>query len=103
LDKSKYYVSVQSGSILEDQGATPYEFEINATEREVEKLRELLDTKWEADRLTFLRAPVPSIPYHHDHENDVYDNHLTDVYRMIYELGTEQTKKHIEQFIGNSK
>jgi len=35
-----------------------------------------------------------SKPY--DKENDAYDYYNKEIYRMIHDLGTEETKKHIE-------
>jgi hypothetical protein len=36
------------------------------------------------------------VQYHDDPENDDYDAQLTAVYRKLYELGTPETKRHIE-------
>lgn len=97
MDKTKYYVSVQGNSILSDQGAAAYELEILASDREVEQLQELFNSKLKAEDSTFFRAIAPTIPYHIDDENDTYDYYLIDIYRKLYELGTEESKSHIEQ------
>ncbi|MEB3100593.1 hypothetical protein [Ferviditalea candida] len=96
MEKKKYYISVQSGSILEDQGAAAYELEIEATEAEAAKLQELFDARMTEEDATFVRNHIPAIPYHNDKENDAYDYYLKEIYQMIYNLGTEETRKHIE-------
>lgn len=91
-----YYVSVQSLTIMERQGDGPYEFEINATKEQVDQLNEIFEKMKTADQQAYWSSHVPFIPYHEDKENDTYDLHLRNAYRLIYELGTEETKKHIE-------
>lgn len=95
MDKKRYYVSIQSRSIMYNQGDAAYELEIDATKEDVEKLTELFNQWEDADEKTFFRAHIPVIPYHHDTENDVYDNLLKEIYKTIYQMGTDQTKNHI--------
>lgn len=95
MDKKTYYVSVQAGSVLENEGEAAYEFEIVATEQEVEQLQEKFDELSDADNSLALRAHIPGIPYHQDEASDNYDYWLTDIYRMLYDLGTEETKQTI--------
>jgi hypothetical protein len=97
LEKSIYYVSVQAGTVLQNQGEAAYEFEIEATAKEADKLLELLEMKQETEEDTFLRAHVPNVPYHFDQENDVHDEHLKGVYRFIYGVGTPETKQFLEE------
>jgi hypothetical protein len=96
MEKTKYYVSVQAQSILSEQGAAAYELVILATDREVAQLQELFDNEEEAENATFFRGMAPGIPYHIDNENDVYDYYLIEIYKKIYELGTPETRSHIE-------
>jgi hypothetical protein len=96
VDKHTYYISVQSGSINEDIGATPFEFQVRASEKEIEKLQELFEEQKLEENSVFQRAVIPAIPYHNDAENDQYDENLKRIYSMIYELGNSATKKHIE-------
>lgn len=96
MEKIKYYVSVQAKSILSEQGAAAYELEILATEREVAQLQELFDYEEEAENATFFRGMAPGVPYHVDDENDAYDDSLVEIYKKIYELGTVETRSHIE-------
>ncbi|MDF2658616.1 MAG: hypothetical protein K0Q94_1407 [Paenibacillus sp.] len=95
MDKKKYYVSVQAGSVLENQGDAAYEFEIFATEPEVDDLIERFGMLSDQDNASGFRAHLPGVPYHQDAEHDGYDYVLTEVYRKLYELGTEETKHTI--------
>ncbi|EJL43419.1 hypothetical protein BAG01nite_41170 [Brevibacillus agri] len=96
MDKKRYYVSVQAGTIMENQGDSGYEFEIEATDRQVHALKSLFEERTEYEFGTFLRGHVVAIPYHFDEENDQYDNCLKQIYSAIYECGTEETKQHIQ-------
>lgn len=94
--KQRYYVSVQAETILQGQGEAAYEFEIDATNEDIIKLQEMFEDKSDSTDSTFFRAHIPIIPYHHDRENDVYDDNLSQIYQFLHKLGTESTKKHIE-------
>lgn len=96
MDKNKYYVSVQSKTIMYHQGDSSYELEIVASENDVEKLKDLFDELEQCEEATFFRTPHPGIPYHHDVENDSYDYVLKQIYGMIHDFGTDATKKHVE-------
>ncbi|TMV46674.1 hypothetical protein FE783_25535 [Paenibacillus mesophilus] len=95
MEKKTYYVSVQAGSVLENEGDTAYEFEIVATEQDVEDLMERFGMLSDADNSSAFRAHLPGVPYHQDSVHDSYDETLTDIYRKLYDLGTEETKKTI--------
>ncbi|MEX1028834.1 MAG: hypothetical protein WDZ91_02170 [Paenibacillaceae bacterium] len=96
MEKIKYYVSVQAHSILADQGAAAYELVILATDREVAQLQELFDNEGNTEDATFVRGMTPGIPYHMDDVNDTYDYYMIEIYKKIYELGTTETRSHIE-------
>ncbi|WP_166238513.1 hypothetical protein [Paenibacillus turpanensis] len=96
MDKKKYYVSVQAGTVMENQGDSSYELEIEATPKEVEDLQELFEGQSWVNERAFWRAHVPGVEYHHDAVNDYYDDYLVEIYRKIYELGTRETREHIQ-------
>lgn len=96
MDKRTYYVSVQAESIMAEQGDSAYEFEIEATDREVGILQEMFEELDDADNVTAIRAHIPYVQYHDDPENDAYDVQLQAIYRKLHELGTAETKHHIE-------
>lgn len=96
MDKKTYYVSVGSGDIIRQEDAANFEFEIHATEEELNKLEELFEEKEEADNGSARRAITPYYEYHHDGENDAYDASLREIYKLIHKLGSAETKAHIE-------
>ncbi|MCR8645746.1 hypothetical protein NV379_24195 [Paenibacillus sp. N1-5-1-14] len=96
MNKNKYYVSVQSGSILPNQGDAAYELEITANDAEVDQLQSLFAFKELYDEESHLRAIIPGIPYNQDEENDRYDQNLNQIYQLLHTLGTPETKQHID-------
>ncbi|WNQ14053.1 hypothetical protein MJA45_13845 [Paenibacillus aurantius] len=105
MDKKTYYVSVQAGTIHENQGEASYEFEVNASSEEINNLQMLLELKSELDDSTCLRAITPEIPYSDDIENVAYDNNLKEIYSTIGSLSDQATKDQIDSMdldhIGN--
>ncbi len=97
MEKKTYYVSVQANSVLEEQGAAAFEFEIEATPEEVAELSELFEQKLGVEDANFWRAHTPYLQYHDDQENDEYDYFLREIYRMLHKLGTKETREHIER------
>jgi len=94
-DRKTYYVSVGAGQVLEDKEAAPFELVIRANEEELNKLQELFEetsSTDEAGAFTFEGNPMVSDPV----EDATYDGLIRDVYRLLHELGTEETKRHIE-------
>ncbi|GAB7387466.1 hypothetical protein BSNK01_13030 [Bacillaceae bacterium] len=97
MEKKLYYVSVGARDVFTDKTVSPFEFEIEATPEEVTRLQHLFDKAAAEDFATFLDTHIPFKLYHEDRVNVEYDRRLQEVYRMIYELGTPQTKRHIEE------
>lgn len=96
MDKKRYYVSVQAGTVMENQGDSGYEFEIEATEEEVGLIRSLFEDRTAYEFNTYLRGHVVALPYHFDAENDEYDQCLQEIYATVYQCGTDETKNHIQ-------
>jgi hypothetical protein len=97
LDKKNYYVTVGSSEILEPQETIGnFDFEILATEEEIDQLQELFEESEDAQDDTFFRAHIPIRLYHNDKENDTADYYLSQIYSKLYELGTDETKAHIK-------
>ncbi|MEK3887675.1 hydrolase [Bacillus sp. FSL K6-3431] len=76
--------------------ASPWQFKIEATDEEIRKLRAIFDANANNSSADFLRAHIPFREYHNDPTNDIHDNNLLHVYEMIYQLGDEEAKGHIE-------
>ncbi|MFF2887180.1 hypothetical protein [Paenibacillus sp. NPDC057967] len=92
-----FYVSVQAGQILEDQGAAAYELEIHANEDQVNLLRELFEELSSMDEAqTFHFAGSPYSPNNDESLNGAYDDIISRIYKLLHECGTSDTKHHIE-------
>ncbi|MBP3961441.1 hypothetical protein [Paenibacillus lignilyticus] len=94
--RKPYYVSVQAGSILVDPEATAFEFAITANEEELNRLQELFEEYASMDELQASQyATAPFSSASDKQMNAGVDAILLDVYRLLYELGTTETKNHI--------
>ncbi|MFC4776416.1 hypothetical protein ACFO9Q_06470 [Paenibacillus sp. GCM10023252] len=97
LDRKPFYVSVGAGQILEDPGAAAYELEITANEEELNRLQELMEelsSMDEAQAVHFSWHPYGATGV--ERINAGYDQLIQSIYRLLYECGTDQTKRHIE-------
>ncbi|MDF2835196.1 MAG: hypothetical protein K0Q63_836 [Paenibacillus sp.] len=95
--RERYYVSVQAGQLLTDPEAAAYELDIMANEEEVSRLRELfeeLSSMEEAD-IGFFARPVAKSE-NDEMINGASDEIITRIYRLLYECGTDGTRRHIE-------
>lgn len=97
MDKSTYYVSVQSRSVLMEQGQSSYEWEIEATSEEADQVRIELDLMQEKEEEAFpgYVFPWPDTP--EQNTNALFQNSLDRVYMSIYRLGTPDTRQQMEQ------
>jgi hypothetical protein len=93
--KKTYYVSIATGEISQVKTASPWDFQIEATDDEIIQLREYFDQNYSTDWQPFWRTHVPYIQYHYNRENDAYDETLIKIYQLIYKLGNEEAKEHI--------
>jgi hypothetical protein len=96
MDKKRYYVAVGPGEVMENQGDASYEFEIEATEEDIDRLQELFEEKDNADQSSYVHSHLPFVNTYEGPNKD-HDYYLREVYRLLHELGTAQTKEHIEQ------
>ena len=94
--KSSYYIQVSGGEIVQDPSVNNWEFEVIATEDEIDELRERFHELQEAEVKTARRSATPILLYHFDAENDIYDEILIGIYQHIHSIGTDKTRKHIE-------
>ena len=94
MEKRKYYVKVGSGEVLPDKTLSEWEFEIDATPQEARQLEGLFDMTDNESFTNFFKAHVPLREYYEE-ENIPYDKKLQQVYQLLYDLGTEETKEHI--------
>jgi hypothetical protein len=95
-EKKTFYVSVQAGSVLEDPKVASYELEIRATEEELNKLQELFEeyaSADEAELIHFHKHPYGTAPV--ERMNAMSDHYIEEIYKLLYRLGTPETKNHI--------
>lgn len=96
-EKKTYYIEIGSGQITQSATDSPWNFKIEATDEEIRRLREQFDIIAANAPADFLRAHIPFKEYHFDKENDIYDEALRNIYRLIYELTDMEAKKTIEE------
>jgi hypothetical protein len=94
--KKTYYIDIGTGQILGSATDSTWSFKIQADDEEITQLRELFDQNYSTEWKNFFRAHVPYVQYHHDRENDQYDSTIQQVYGMVYKLGDQEAKSHIE-------
>jgi hypothetical protein len=95
-EKKTYYIEIASGEISQSPYDSPWNFKIDATKEEITTLRKYFDESHTVGIGNFIRAHIPFLEYHHDNENDIQDEKLQQVYRMIHQLGDEEAKQHIK-------
>ncbi|GGB36890.1 hydrolase [Virgibacillus dakarensis] len=96
MEKKKFYINMGSQEISQVKYGNNEELVIYATENEASMLRHKMARMNDADFRAFFRAHVPIMQYHNDESNDDYDSNMTEAFQMIYNLGDEETKRHIE-------
>jgi len=95
-ERRLFYVSVAGGQVLEDPEAAAYELVIRANDDEVNKLKELFgeySSMDEAEASHFLGNWNES-----DHDNTLNggtDDIINQIYGMICDLGTDETKQFL--------
>lgn len=95
-EKQIYYVSVSSKKI-EYQPDSNEQLTVTATVDEIDELQQLLDQVQLDDEKIQLRAPIPFKSADHDETTDKYNEDIIKVYDAIYELGTDETRAHIQE------
>lgn len=95
--KKTYYISLSRGEISQVSTASPWNYKIQASDEEIVQLREYFDQIYSSDWQGFMRAHVPYVQYHHDPTNHAYDETMLKVYELIYALGDEDAKAHIQE------
>jgi hypothetical protein len=97
VHRKTYYISLPNGEIFQDRESSTWNFKIEASDDEIMQLRKYFNHNFSVDESNFYRAHLPYLEYHNDWQNDEYDVTLQKIYRMIYELGDQGAKQHIEK------
>jgi hypothetical protein len=99
-ERKRYYVSIHSGEtmgeILQEPTASPYEFVIDATDEEVQKLNNLMGNNAVEDMETFWDSHIPYLAPDENRENQGYDRTLQQLYNALYRLGTPSTRQQLK-------
>ena len=99
MDRNIYWVSVANHEIIPRGEGNNHEFEIEASEEELDELRELFDEAEQIDSgLILKRASSPFevfTPTSQEVKTLPYDKHLREIYSIIYNLGLPETRNHI--------
>ncbi|MDQ0090822.1 hypothetical protein J2T12_004245 [Paenibacillus anaericanus] len=99
MEKKLFYLSVQGRSILEDHGATSFEWTVEATPEEADNLRGMLERIAEKEESSFLAFTYPWPDTPEEEVNAGYQSHLNELYREIYRLGTKETRDGIGRYL----
>jgi len=97
MEKKTYYINLGSMEISPLKYGNNEELVIYATENEAKELRGKMEKMDDANLRSFFRAHVPFRPYHNDEQNDDYDNGMTEALQMVYDLGSEETRRYITE------
>jgi rubrerythrin len=97
MDRKTYYVTVQHGEIMDDPTAFNFDYVIEANEEELDQLEELFEDTATEEQETIFHSFTLSSSTYYNNENDAYDLSLRSIYRKLHELGTPETKQHIEK------
>jgi len=95
MSKQRYYVSVSANMVGTEPSLTD-QLTVLATEHERNHLLELLNREQNAAEKTYIRAHIPYKSADHDKATTRYNDRLIEIYRYIYQIGTIETKRHIE-------
>jgi hypothetical protein len=97
MEKATYYVTVDgtihSEQLLDD---APYDFEIQATEDEIDNLQDLFQQTYNNDWDTYVQAHLPYRTDERQKASTDVDENIKQIYLAIYRLGSEETKRGIE-------
>ncbi|GLB59459.1 hydrolase [Cytobacillus sp. NCCP-133] len=95
--KKTYYIDIENTQVYsEPVEDADWQFKIFATDEELAQLNHCINENYDSDLKTFTRAHVPFLEYHKESKNDEYDETMAGIYRLIYDLGDEEARRHIE-------
>ncbi|WP_100373862.1 hypothetical protein [Bacillus sp. FJAT-45037] len=96
MERERYYVSVDMPVLSISKTETPdnmIQYEIYATEKEKDKIHAKLESISDRD---FEPQQIFERPFHErtaDNEKDYTQKEIRNLYEMLYELGTPETKE----------
>ncbi len=102
MEKKTYYISMAFGTrageirTRKDENSALFEYEIEATPEELDQLEKLFTKVGETDFTTFAKAHIPFLD-NEAKENLQEDDGIRRIYRLLYQLGTEDTKNKLRE------
>ncbi|MBT2689307.1 hydrolase [Bacillus sp. ISL-47] len=96
--KKPYYIDIENAQVypVPDEAAD-WQFKIFATDKEIAKLADYIRQNYDADMKTFELAHVPLAEDKEETQNHKYDATMEGIYRIIYELGDDETRRNIAE------
>lgn len=91
-----YYVSITQQLIHQEQTQSG-DYEVRLTQDELAQMQDLMSAISKEDKYTLQRTPVPYKSADHDDANEQFTDRYQELYQLIYDTGTEQTKAMIRQ------
>jgi hypothetical protein len=97
MDKQTYYVTVD-GTIHTEKKVddAPYDFEIQATEEEINNLQDLFQRTYNNEWDTYVQSHLPFRTEERQKESLDVDQNIKEIYTAIYQMGSEETKRSIK-------
>ncbi len=98
MEKETYFVTVD-GTIntVQNFNDAPYDYEILASDAEIQELQVLFQRAYNEDFTTFFQANLPYRTEEREKENYDVDRYIQEIYAAIYRLGSEETKKRLKE------
>ncbi|WP_245628177.1 hypothetical protein [Shouchella shacheensis] len=96
MSRERYFVTVDMSMLRISDVKTPdntIQYEIYATDNEVDKIKALLEQIKSED---FQQQEILQRPFQEgkaDKDKEVFQNELQELYQVIYDLGTVETKR----------
>ncbi|WP_100010969.1 hypothetical protein [Lentibacillus sediminis] len=98
MEKKHYFVTIDTQEIREisipDSGV---EYEITANHKEIEELQELFMKKNKDATNATEYIGKPFDEWGADEERGAYNDHMLQIHKKIFQLGTEETKAKISE------
>lgn len=94
-ERKTYYVAVGAGQVLEDREAAAFEFEIRASDEELNKLQEMFGELSSADEAAAFHFSS-ALSVSEERRDADYNAQLKGIYGYLHRLGTEETRRYIE-------
>lgn len=94
-----YYVNVQSKQLYNVPDIAPYHLVIMANEEEYQQVFARLEGLGINDEhiLSFSTVQLQNDSPEMSNVNKEHDERIQNLYRLLYKLGTDESRKHIEQ------